>query len=320
MASSRKRINNKTALPAALSTHPQPPLIRLKPSWLVLLAGWSVAIGYSPPIVIGLAVLLTILDPFLLADIRVPRRRRHCQLKQPAKRCCGRRRTAQADYILLDGGSLNSGRCGRSRQRRAWVIRFAFCYKNQCIHPSPLTTLTAVINLRGVQRARSSLGRPTCLFAMLVLIISGLYSLFTTANAHLDSAATMTFLVGTPAQHDGQRALIWLPLRAFAAGCPALTTGGKRFHGGLCVQATRGRERLATLTWMAAIMTTLILGTGWPTDLRVRARIRWRTGDTGFRRRAYTLGQQVRPTTRAAGYGGCHSGAGCITFLPTSRA
>jgi amino acid transporter len=107
---------------------------------------------------------------------------------------------------------------------------------------------------------------PTYLFilSMLALIVVGFFRYYTTGqtmptpsaeNVYFDQSVGISTLTGG--------ALLWLLMRAFAAGCTALTGVEAISNGIPAFKKPESKNAAATLTWMAIIMTTLILGTGF---------------------------------------------------------
>jgi amino acid transporter len=102
---------------------------------------------------------------------------------------------------------------------------------------------------------------------MLALILVGFFRYYTTGQTMPTPAAENVYYdqsvesVARGALNGG--ALLWLLMRAFAAGCTALTGVEAISNGIPAFKKPESKNAAATLTSMALVMTTLILGTGF---------------------------------------------------------
>src|SRR4029077_14643158 len=125
----------------------------------------------------------------------------------------------------------------------------------------------AVINLRGVRESGAFFAGPTYLFifSMLALIVVGFVRYWLTHKVR-QPPATLHFdeSVGAMA-HNGltSSALLWLLMRAFAAGCTALTGVEAISNGIPAFKQPESKNAATTLTVMAVVMTIMIIGSGF---------------------------------------------------------
>jgi amino acid transporter len=124
-----------------------------------------------------------------------------------------------------------------------------------------------VINLRGVKESGAFFAGPTYLFilSMLALIVVGFIRYWTTHEV-MATPAEVYFdpSVGTVASHAlTGGALLWLLMRAFAAGCTALTGVEAISNGIPAFKQPESKNAATTLTFMAVVMAILILGSGF---------------------------------------------------------
>jgi amino acid transporter len=143
-------------------------------------------------------------------------------------------------------------------------------FESLAVHRVPLcvfmVALITVINLRGVREAGAIFAGPTYLFifSMLALVVYGFFRYYLTHEAmptpqtiyHDDSIASVTHSALTGG------AVILLLMRAFAAGCTALTGVEAISNGISAFKQPETHNAATTLAWMSLVMATLILGTG----------------------------------------------------------
>lgn len=124
----------------------------------------------------------------------------------------------------------------------------------------------AIANLRGVRESGALFAPPTYLFiaTVVTLIIGGLIKVLAGPVAPVVAnpvqwARDYSVAEGLP-YHGVQIVGAFLILRAFASGCVALTGTEAIANGVPAFRPPEARNAAATLTWMAAILTTLLLG------------------------------------------------------------
>ena len=266
-----ERLNKKTALAVFSSDALSSVAYSTEAILLVLLAAGSIATGYLVPIVVGITVLLGILALSYRQTIHAYPSGGGAYIV--AKDNLGTQAGLVAgasllvDYILTVAVSISAGVAAITSAVQG--TRFEFLQDHRvgiCIF---LVLFIAFINLRGVRESGAIFAGPTYLFifAMLALVIVGFFHYFNTGEIMPTPAADQLHYdesVGSIAQGGLTGfALIWLLMRAFAAGCTALTGVEAISNGIPAFKKPESKNAAGTLTWMAVIMTVLILGTGF---------------------------------------------------------
>jgi amino acid transporter len=263
-----ERLNKKTALAVFSSDALSSVAYSTEAILLVLLAAGSVAIGYLVPIVIGITILLAILTLSYRQTIHAYPSGGGAYIV--AKDNLGTQPGLIAgaslliDYILTVAVSVSAGVAAITSATQG--TRLDFLHQHRVALCIFIVVFIAVINLRGVRESGAIFAGPTYLFilSMLALIVVGFFRYYTTGqtmptpsaeNVYFDQSVGVSTLTGG--------ALLWLLMRAFAAGCTALTGVEAISNGIPAFQKPESKNAAATLTWMAIIMTTLILGTGF---------------------------------------------------------
>jgi len=263
-----ERLNKKTALAVFSSDALSSVAYSTEAILLVLVAAGSAAIVYLPPIALALTVLLAILVLSYKQTIHAYPSGGGAYIV--AKDNLGTRAGLVAaasllvDYILTVAVSVSAGVAALTSATQG--TRFAFLQGHRVLICIIFVVLIAVINLRGVRESGAVFAGPTYLFilSMLVLIAVGFFRYFTTHQVmpvpeqlYFDESVS-----NVSHQMLTSSALLWLLLRAFAAGCTALTGVEAISNGIPAFQKPESQNAAVTLTWMAAVMATLILGTG----------------------------------------------------------
>jgi amino acid transporter len=168
------------------------------------------------------------------------------------------------DYILTVAVSISAGVAAITSAVNG--TRFAILQNHRVGLCLLMIAFIAVVNLRGVRESGAIFAGPTYLFiiSMFALIIGGFYQYYTT-GALMPPPESIRYDPATPTfAHSAitSGALLWLLLRAFAAGCTALTGVEAISNGVPAFKQPEAKNAATTLTWMAFVMTTLILGTG----------------------------------------------------------
>ena len=265
-----ERLSKKTALAVFSSDALSSVAYSTEAILLVLLAAGSVAIGYLVPIVVGITLLLAILTLSYRQTIHAYPSGGGAYIV--AKDNLGTQPGLVAgaallvDYILTVAVSVSAGVAAITSATQG--TRFDFLHEHRVALCIVIVVLIALINLRGVRESGAIFAGPTYLFilSMLALVVVGFVRFYTTGETmptppadqvHYDQSVG-TFAHGTLAGG----ALVWLLMRAFAAGCTALTGVEAISNGIPAFKRPESKNAAATLTWMAVVMTTLILGTG----------------------------------------------------------
>jgi amino acid transporter len=265
-----ERLSKKTALAVFSSDALSSVAYSTEAILLVLLAAGSVAIGYLVPILVGITVLLAILTLSYRQTIHAYPSGGGAYIV--AKDNLGTQPGLVAgasllvDYILTVAVSVSAGVAAITSAAQG--TRLDSLHEHRVALCVAIVVLIALINLRGVRESGAIFAGPTYLFilAMLALVVVGFARYFATGETMPTPPAEAVHYdqsVGTYARGalDGG-ALVWLLMRAFAAGCTALTGVEAISNGIPAFKRPESKNAAATLTWMALVMTTLILGTG----------------------------------------------------------
>ena len=265
-----ERLNKKTALAVFSSDALSSVAYSTEAILLVLLAAGSVAIGYLVPIALSLVFLLALLTLSYRQTIHAypSGGGAYIVAKDNLGTMPGLIAAASllVDYILTVAVSISAGVAAITSA--AHGTRLEFLEQHRVIFGVVLIAIIAWVNLRGVRESGAIFAGPTYLFifSMLALVAFGFIRLYSTGEIMpTPAAADLHFdrSVGTtPHSLLTGGALLWLLLRAFAAGCTALTGVEAISNGIQAFEKPESQNAATTLTWMAAVMTTLILGTG----------------------------------------------------------
>jgi amino acid transporter/nucleotide-binding universal stress UspA family protein len=266
-----ERLNRKTALAVFSSDALSSVAYSTEAILLVLLAAGSVAIGYLVPIVVGITILLAILTLSYRQTIHAYPSGGGAYIV--AKDNLGTQPGLVAgasllvDYILTVAVSVSAGVAAITSATQG--TRLDFLHEHRVALCILIVIFIALVNLRGVRESGAIFAGPTYLFilSMLALIVVGFFRYYATGQTMPTPPASEVYYdqsVGTVA-HGALTggALVWLLMRAFAAGCTALTGVEAISNGIPAFKQPESKNAASTLTWMALVMTTLILGTGF---------------------------------------------------------
>lgn len=264
-----ERLNKKTALAVFSSDALSSVAYSTEAILLVLLAAGTAAIVYLPYIAIGITLLLGILVLSYRQTIHAYPSGGGAYIV--AKDNLGTQTGLVAaasllvDYILTVAVSVSAGVAAITSA--AQDTRFAFLHEHRVLLCLFFVAFIAVINLRGVRESGAFFAGPTYLFilSMLALIVVGFIRYWTTHEV-MATPAEVYFdpSVSTVASHAlTSGALLWLLMRAFAAGCTALTGVEAISNGIPAFKQPESKNAASTLTFMAVVMAILILGSGF---------------------------------------------------------
>jgi amino acid transporter len=265
-----ERLNKKTALAVFSSDALSSVAYSTEAILLVLLAAGSLAIGYLVPIVIGITILLAILTLSYRQTIHAYPSGGGAYIV--AKDNLGTQpgliagASLLVDYILTVAVSVSAGVAAITSATQG--TRLDFLHEHRVTLCIIIVTFIALINLRGVRESGAIFAGPTYLFilSMLALIVVGFVRYYATGQTMPTPSAENVYYdqsVGT-LTHSALTggALLWLLMRAFAAGCTALTGVEAISNGIPAFKKPESKNAATTLAWMAIVMTTLIVGTG----------------------------------------------------------
>ena len=160
------------------------------------------------------------------------------------------------DYVLTVAVSISAGVAAitslAGNWGAPWLAQYAVEIALFCI------LLVGLANLRGVKESGSVFAVPTYVFitSILAMIAWGVGSVLLGTSAPVAQPAE-------PALHAGEALGLWLVLRAFAAGCTALTGVEAISNGIPAFKAPEAKNAATTLSWMVGILATMFLGITW---------------------------------------------------------
>ncbi|MDW8402982.1 APC family permease [Chloroflexus sp.] len=162
------------------------------------------------------------------------------------------------DYVLTVAVSVSAGVAAIVSLASAWGWPALSHYAVPLALGSVL--IIALANLRGVRESGAIFAVPTYVFvgSILLMIAVGV------GQALVSDTRTVSHTVLPSA---GSEAIsVWLVLRAFAAGCTALTGVEAISNGVPAFKPPESRNAAITLIWMVALLATMFLGIGWLAD------------------------------------------------------
>jgi len=264
-----ERLSKKTALAVFSSDALSSVAYSTEAILLVLLAAGTIAISYLPFIAIGITLLLGVLVLSYRQTIHAypSGGGAYIVAKDNLGTQVGLIAAASllVDYILTVAVSVSAGVAAITSAAQG--TRYSFLVEHRVALCIFFVVFIAIINLRGVRESGAFFAGPTYLFifSMLALIAVGFIRYYSTSEA-MATPAVIHFdpSVGTVAGHAlTGGALLWLLMRAFAAGCTALTGVEAISNGIPAFKQPESKNAATTLTLMALIMAVLILGSGF---------------------------------------------------------
>lgn len=264
-----ERLTKKTALAVFSSDALSSVAYSTEAILLVLLAAGTVGIVYLPYIAIGITVLLAILVLSYRQTIHAYPSGGGAYIV--AKDNLGTKiglvaaASLLVDYILTVAVSVSAGVAAITSAANG--TRFESLNEHRVIVCVGFVVFIALINLRGVRESGAFFAGPTYLFilSMFALLVVGFIRYFTT-HVVMQTPETIHFdqSVGSIGQqHLAGTALLWLLMRAFAAGCTALTGVEAISNGIPAFKQPESKNASNTLSLMAIVMSVLILGSGF---------------------------------------------------------
>jgi amino acid transporter len=162
------------------------------------------------------------------------------------------------DYVLTVSVSLAAGVAAITSAAQG--TRFAWLNNHRVFLCLILIAFIAIANLRGVRESGSLFAGPTYAFVFSFLFMIGYgivrYFLYPESVAPI-STEDLKLAEGYPIQP----LTLFLLLGAFSNGCVALTGTEAISNGIPAFKQPESRNAATTLTWMAALLTTMFIGT-----------------------------------------------------------
>ena len=217
---------------------------------LVLVLAGSIALGYSLPIALGIAALFAAVVVSYRQTVRAYPQGGGAYLVAKDNLGMPAALTAAAalltDYVLTVAVSVAAGIAAITSALPALVpYRVTLCVL--------AVTAVALANLRGVRESGKLFAAPTYFFVVCTLGMVGWGLL----------AAAFNWLPEAPyAQHPPgiEGVGLFLLLRAYAAGCTALTGVEAVSNGVQALKPPEGRNAQAVMTWLGVIAIAMFLG------------------------------------------------------------
>jgi amino acid transporter len=264
-----ERLTKKTALAVFSSDALSSVAYSTEAILLVLLAAGTSAIVYLPYIAVGITLLLAILVLSYRQTINAYPSGGGAYIV--AKDNLGTQTGLVAaasllvDYILTVAVSVSAGVAAITSAAQG--TRFWFLHEHRVAMCIFFVVFIALINLRGVRESGTFFAGPTYLFilSMLALIVVGFIRYWTTHEV-MPTPENVLFdpsVASVAHRSMTNGALLWLLMRAFAAGCTALTGVEAISNGIPAFKPPESKNAATTLTFMGVVMAVLILGSSF---------------------------------------------------------
>ncbi|NTU81718.1 MAG: APC family permease [Chloroflexales bacterium] len=163
------------------------------------------------------------------------------------------------DYVLTVAVSISAGVAAitslAGNWGAPWLASYAVEIALLCI------LIVGLANLRGVKESGAVFAVPTYVFivGILAMIAWGVAGIFLGTTQPVVQSIE-------PELHAGEALGLWLVLRAFAAGCTALTGVEAISNGIPAFKQPEAKNAATTLSWMVGILGTMFLGITWLAD------------------------------------------------------
>jgi amino acid transporter len=163
------------------------------------------------------------------------------------------------DYVLTVAVSISAGVAAitslATNWGAPWLAQYAVEIALFCI------LIVGLANLRGVKESGAVFAVPTYLFIVCILLMVA----WGFGRVFLGTAQPVVQAVA-PEIHAGEALGLWLVLRAFAAGCTALTGVEAISNGIPAFKHPEAKNAATTLSWMIGILGMMFLGITWLAD------------------------------------------------------
>ncbi|ACL24110.1 APC family permease [Chloroflexus aggregans] len=257
----QERLNKVTALAVFSSDALSSVSYATEAILTILVLGGSVALGLSLPIAIAIAILLLIVGFSYRQTI-------HAYPQGGGSYIVTRDNLGDLpgliaasalliDYVLTVAVSISAGVAAITSLATNWgfpIVRdYAVEIALLCI------LLVTIANLRGAKESGLIFSVPTYAFiaSILSMIVVGV------GQDMLFGAEPVRHSIDPDIPPVGETLSLWLILRAFAAGCTALTGIEAISDGVQAFKPPEARNAAMTLTWMISLLVTMFLGITW---------------------------------------------------------
>ena len=162
------------------------------------------------------------------------------------------------DYVLTVSVSIAAGVAAITSAVQG--TRYAWLSEHKVAMCLVFIAFIAIANLRGVRESGALFATPTYVFVVsfLLMIVFGLFHYFVYGGA---AAIPAEGELKTAEGYSLQPLTLFLLLGAFSNGCAALTGIEAISNGVQAFKKPEARNAATTLVWMAALLTTMFLGT-----------------------------------------------------------
>jgi amino acid transporter len=162
------------------------------------------------------------------------------------------------DYVLTVSVSIAAGVAAITSAVQD--TRYAWLSEHKVLLCLIFIAFIAIANLRGVRESGALFATPTYVFVVsfLLMIVFGLFHYFVYGGA---AAIPTEQELKTAEGYSLQPLTLFLLLGAFSNGCAALTGIEAISNGVQAFKKPEARNAATTLVWMAALLTTMFLGT-----------------------------------------------------------
>jgi amino acid transporter len=256
-----ERLNRMTALAVFSSDALSSVAYATEAVLSMLLLGGAVALGLSLPIAVAIAVLLTIVVSSYRQTIRAYPKggggyivSRDNLGDVPALIAAG---ALLVGYVLTVSVSISAGVAAITSLAGTWG--FVGVRNYAVVIALGFIVLVSLANLRGLKESGVIFSVPTYVF---VVSIMGLIAYAIVRNLVV-GAAPVVHSIDPEIPQTGEAIGILLILRAFAAGCTALTGIEAISDGVPAFKSPEAKNASATLTLMAGLLIVMFLGITW---------------------------------------------------------
>ncbi|MGB9738035.1 MAG: amino acid permease [Chloroflexus aggregans] len=260
----QERLNKVTALAVFSSDALSSVSYATEAILTILVLGGSVALGLSLPIAVAIAMLLLIVGFSYRQTI-------HAYPQGGGSYIVTRDNLGDLpgliaasalliDYVLTVAVSISAGVAAITSLATNWgfpgVRDYAVEIALLCI------LVVTIANLRGAKESGLIFSVPTYAFiaSILSIIVVGV------SQDLLFGVEPVRHSIDPDIPPVGETLSLWLILRAFAAGCTALTGIEAISDGVQAFKAPEARNASITLTWMIGLLVTMFLGITWLAD------------------------------------------------------
>lgn len=260
-----ERLNKRTALAVFSSDALSSVAYATEAILAVLLASSAASVGLSLPVAAGIAaLLLTVAFSYRQTIHAYPSGGgayivAHENLGQMAGLVAAA--ALLIDYVLTVAVSVSAGVAAITSLGVTWGVPWLHTWAVEialaCIG------IITLVNLRGVRESGMVFAIPTYVFvlSMLAMIIVGTGQFFFVGTAPVQHTVESQTITGN--EYPVGMILVWLVMRAFAAGCTALTGIEAISNGVQAFKPPESKNAATTLTWMTVLLTTMFVGITW---------------------------------------------------------